>query len=195
MCPKKYDIWTYQVISCPTSGRKVVPNPPWWALVPNPVPNPVFLCFFNIKWIICPKKYDIWTYHMISWANFNIMGGFGTFWIISVSMTHRPPGKNFFGIWDSKNDTEIGKTILSNFCSGAAIVIFFRLAANQDFVPNYLGAKLWFAGKRTKISVAAPAQKLLRIVFPTYMFFSGSQIQKSIFSGASAWNFSTNVKN
>ena len=55
-----------------------------------------FLCFFNIKWIKCPKKYDIWTYHMISWANFNIMGGFGTFWIISVSMTHRPPGIFFF---------------------------------------------------------------------------------------------------
>ena len=58
--------------------------------MPNPLPNPVFLCFFNIKWIICPKKYDIWTYHMISWPNFNIMGGFGTFWTFHAEPVPNP---------------------------------------------------------------------------------------------------------
>ena len=34
----------------------------------------------------------------------------------------------------------------------------------------------WFAGKRKKMSLAPPAQKLLRIVFRTYMCFPGSEI-------------------
>ena len=33
------------------------------------------------------------------------------------------------------------------------------------------------------MSIAAPEQILLRIVFLTYMFFSGSQIQKKYFPG------------
>ena len=35
-----------------------------------------------------------------------------------------------------------------------------------------------------KMSIAATAQKLLRIVFRTYMPFPSFQIQKSVFSGA-----------
>ena len=33
------------------------------------------------------------------------------------------------------------------------------------------------------MSIAAPEQKLLRIVFPTYKSFFGSQIQKKFFAG------------
>ena len=51
------------------------------------------------------------------------------------------------------------------------------------------GTKLWFAAKRTKMSIAAPEQKLLRIVFPAYMFFFRSQIQKKYFPGAGVWIF------
>ena len=50
--------------------------------------------------------------------------------------THRPPAKSFFWIWDPKKDMQVGKTILSNFCAGAAMLIFVRLATNHDFVPS-----------------------------------------------------------
>ena len=43
--------------------------------------------------------------------------------------------------------------------------------------------KLWFAGKRKKMSIAPLAQKLLRIVFCTYICFPGFQIQKKCFVG------------
>ena len=71
---KKYWWCIYHVISCPISGRKIVPNPPWWALVPNPVPNPIFLCFFDMIWITYPKNYGICWNHVISWPKFNIRG-------------------------------------------------------------------------------------------------------------------------
>ena len=63
------------------------------------------------------------------------------------------------------------------------------MAASHNFLPNYPGAKSWFAGKRRKMSIAAPEQKLLRILFASYMSFSGSQIQKKKFLGAGVSNF------
>ena len=50
-------------------------------------------------------------------------------------------------------------------------------------VKFYRTPKSWFAGKRKKMSIAPPAQKLLRIVFRTYMCFPDSEIQKKCFRG------------
>ena len=105
---------------------------------------------------------------------------------------HTPaPGKILFlDLRPEKRHVGWKKTILSNFCFGVAILIFVCLAANRNFVPKNLGEKLWFVGKRTKISIAAAEQKLLRIVFPTYIsFFSGLNSKKSIFPQASVWIF------
>ena len=101
-----------------------------------------------------------------------------TIWLSSACQWHTGPRENTcFGFETQKR--HVGwQTILNNFCSGAAILIFVRLAANHDFVRKYPGAKSWFAGKRTKITIAAHEQKLFRIVFPTYMSLFGSQIQK-----------------
>ena len=41
----------------------------------------------------------------------------------------------FFWIWKSGKDIKVQKTILIIFCAGAAILIFFRLAANLNFCP------------------------------------------------------------
>ena len=124
---------------------------------------------------------DLVSYHHI-FLGFGT--GFGTslWWSLRKDFTHRPPGKYFFWIWDPKKTCRLEKTILSNFCSGAAILIFVCLAANRNFVPKNLGEKLWFVGKRTKISVAAAEQKLLRIVFPTYISFFRVSTKKIVFS-------------
>ena len=62
-------------------------------------------------------------------------------------------------------------------------------AQNLSLPSRQFGIKSWFAGKRTKMSTAAPAQYLRRIVFSTYVFFFESQIQKRILPGTGVWNF------
>ena len=100
------------------------------------------------------------------------------------NISHTGPRENtFFGVEIRKKEMQVRKTILSNFCSAATILIFVRLPTNHNFSPVFLGAKSRFAAKQTKMSIAAPEQKLLRIVFPTYMSFFGSQIQKKYFPG------------
>ena len=97
--------------------------------------------------------------------------------IISVSMTHRPPGF-FLGIWDMK----VGKIILSNFCSCAAILIFFVWLQIKILCPI------------TLVQSCDLREKMLRIVFPNYKSFFGSQIPKKVFSrGPVCEMFSTNV--
>ena len=57
-------------------------------------------------------------------------------------MTHRPPGKKLLLDLRPEKIHEGLKTILSNFSSGAAILIFVCLAANRDFAPKNPGEKL-----------------------------------------------------
>ena len=52
---------------------------------------------------------------------------------VEKNFTHWPPGK-YFGF-------ETQKTILSNFYSGAAILIFVHLPANHNFALGYLCTK------------------------------------------------------
>ena len=59
----------------------------------------------------------------------------------------------------------------------------FLLPANHVSKVFRNHTKLWFAGKRKKMSIAPLAQKLLRIVFCTYICFPGFQIPKKCFVG------------
>ena len=59
--------------------------------------------------------------------------------------------------------------------------MFFRLPANQDLRGGGQNRDLRPNGKQ--MCIAAPAQKLLRIVFRSYMCFPGSEIQKKCFDG------------
>ena len=66
--------------------------------------------------------------------------------------------KNEYG----SNKTKVDQKLLrSKFCFIAAILIFFRLPVNHDFVRVLSGTKPSFTGKRKKMSIAAIKQRLL----------------------------------
>ena len=55
----------------------------------------------------------------------------------TISISHTGPRENtFFGFETQKKTCRLEKTILSNFCAGAAVLIFVCLPANHNFAPG-----------------------------------------------------------
>ena len=100
-----------------------------------------------------------------------------------VSVYTPVPDKTFF------LDLKTGKTHIGPKTNSKQLLrrCFYakkiRLPANHVLKVFRNHTKSWFAGKGKKMSIAPPAQKLLRIVFRTYICFSGFQIRKKCFVG------------